>query len=254
MDAAADANVQGGHYDNALQAASAGGHEKTVQMLIDAGADVNAQGGYFGNALQAASAEGHDKTVQMLIDAGADVNAQGGDATSRTPLAHAAIFGHKGVVVTLLSNKCIDPDTQDRYGATPLSIAVRNCRAEVVKLLLGTGCVEINSRDCFGRTTLWWARKTGNADIAQLLLEYAETRHILLYESDISTEVGLTPNDGASRSCDVCTLSILEDDVYYHCEVCNGGDFDICLECYKIGGRCLEVNPKLIQNGQAKSN
>ncbi|KAI1584776.1 ankyrin repeat domain containing protein [Pyrenophora tritici-repentis] len=47
-------------------------------MLLDAGADVNAQGGDYGNALQAASAEGHEQVVKMLLDAGADVNAQGG--------------------------------------------------------------------------------------------------------------------------------------------------------------------------------
>jgi hypothetical protein len=40
-------------------------------MLMDAEADVNAQGGHFGNALQAASAEGHEKVVQMLRAAGA---------------------------------------------------------------------------------------------------------------------------------------------------------------------------------------
>ncbi len=40
-------------------------------MLMNAGANVNAQGGDYGNALQAASLGGHDKVVQMLIDAGA---------------------------------------------------------------------------------------------------------------------------------------------------------------------------------------
>ena len=54
-----------------LQAASSGGYDKVVQMLMDAGADVNAQGGGYGNALQAASERGHEKVVQMLIDAGA---------------------------------------------------------------------------------------------------------------------------------------------------------------------------------------
>lgn len=48
-------NAQGGRYGNALQAASVGGHEKVVRMLMDAGAEVNAQGGDWGNALQAAS-------------------------------------------------------------------------------------------------------------------------------------------------------------------------------------------------------
>ncbi|KAK5947991.1 hypothetical protein OHC33_010975 [Knufia fluminis] len=77
----ADVNTQGGHFGNALQAASARGHEKVVQMLLERGADVNAQAGYFGNALYAASEGGHEKAVQILVDKGADVNAQGGHKT-----------------------------------------------------------------------------------------------------------------------------------------------------------------------------
>lgn len=38
-----------------------------VQMLLDKGADVNAQGGHHGNALQAASAGGHDLAVWLLL-------------------------------------------------------------------------------------------------------------------------------------------------------------------------------------------
>jgi ankyrin repeat protein len=33
-------------YGNALQAASSGGHEAIVKLLLEKGADVNAQGGY----------------------------------------------------------------------------------------------------------------------------------------------------------------------------------------------------------------
>ena len=43
------------------------------------GADVNAEGRYYGNALQAASAEGHEIVVQLLLQKGADLNAQDGD-------------------------------------------------------------------------------------------------------------------------------------------------------------------------------
>ena len=41
-----------------------------VQMLLDKGAEVNAQGGHYDNALQAASAGGHHTVVQMLLDQG----------------------------------------------------------------------------------------------------------------------------------------------------------------------------------------
>ena len=49
-----------------------------VEMSLNEGAEVNAQGGPYGNALQAASAGGHEKVVQMLLKRGAKVNAQGG--------------------------------------------------------------------------------------------------------------------------------------------------------------------------------
>jgi ankyrin repeat domain-containing protein 50 len=42
-----------------------------MQMLTDVGADVNAEGGEYGNALAAASVGGHERVVQMLICAGA---------------------------------------------------------------------------------------------------------------------------------------------------------------------------------------
>jgi hypothetical protein len=100
LDEGADINAQGGHYGNALQAASAGGHEQVVKMLLDKGADVNAQGGHYVNALQAASAGGHEQVVRMLLDNNADVNAQGGDCGNA--LQAASLEGHEQVVKMLL--------------------------------------------------------------------------------------------------------------------------------------------------------
>ncbi|KAH7200665.1 hypothetical protein BKA60DRAFT_583016, partial [Fusarium oxysporum] len=54
-------------------------------------------------------------------------------------------------------------------------------------------------------------------------------------------------NDRISRWCDVCTLGIPQDEMFYKCGVCNGGDFDICSECYEIGGRCLGDDHRLAQ-------
>jgi hypothetical protein len=38
-----------------------------VKLLVEKGADVNAQGGHFGNALQVASEGGHEAIVKLLI-------------------------------------------------------------------------------------------------------------------------------------------------------------------------------------------
>src|SRR5271155_21020 len=48
-------NAEGGWDGNALEAASARGHKKVVQLLLEKGAYSNAQGGEYGNALHAAS-------------------------------------------------------------------------------------------------------------------------------------------------------------------------------------------------------
>ncbi|KAH7116582.1 hypothetical protein B0J13DRAFT_571237 [Dactylonectria estremocensis] len=149
--------------------------------------------------------------------------------------------------MALLSHDSVDPDQEDHYGSTPLSIAVRNCRTEIVKVLLATGQVTLDSKDRFGRTSWWWARRCGNSDIEQALLDCAEKRGIAVCDNDELIEASPISKDQTFRWCDVCTLSIPEDEVFYHCEVCNGGDFDICSECYKIGGRCLGDDHKLAQ-------
>jgi len=76
----ANVNAQGGWFGNALQAASYGDHDQVVQVLLEKGADVNAQGGYYGNALQAALSGGHDQVVQMLLEKGAKQAKLGGVA------------------------------------------------------------------------------------------------------------------------------------------------------------------------------
>jgi hypothetical protein len=74
----ADVNAEGGHYSNALQAVSARGHDKIVEVLLARGADINAEGGHYGSALQAVSSRGYNKIIELLLSRGADVNAEGG--------------------------------------------------------------------------------------------------------------------------------------------------------------------------------
>ena len=63
LEKGANINAQGGHYGNALQAASIQGRKEVVQMLVDKGANVNAQEGEYGNALQAALSESRKEVV-----------------------------------------------------------------------------------------------------------------------------------------------------------------------------------------------
>jgi hypothetical protein len=67
VDEGADVHAQGGQNGNALQAASARGHEKVVRILLDKCPEVNAQGRY-GNALYTPLEGDHEKVVQMLRD------------------------------------------------------------------------------------------------------------------------------------------------------------------------------------------
>jgi ankyrin repeat protein len=89
-------------YGNALQAASVGGHNWIVELLLGKGADINAQAEKYGSALQAASAEGNDRIVELLLGKGADVNAQGGYYGSA--LQAALVRGYDQIVELLLGS------------------------------------------------------------------------------------------------------------------------------------------------------
>ncbi|CAN9361213.1 unnamed protein product [Alternaria alternata] len=132
----AEINAQGGHYGNALQAASEGGHEQVVKTLLDAGAEVNAQGGHYGNALQAASEGGHEQVVKTLLDAGAEVNAQGGDYGNA--LQAASEGGYEQVVKTLLDAGA-KVNAQGGYYGNALQAASIGGHEQVVKMLLDAG-------------------------------------------------------------------------------------------------------------------
>lgn len=235
-----------------LSWAAANGHEPIVKLLLtEDGIDPDSRDIQHGQTpLSRAAQNGQTAVVELLLR-NAGVNSAAEDTFGRTPLAYAAKNGQDTVVMTLLSTEPFNLDPKDFYGSTPLSIAVRHGYITAIKLLLDTKRVDINVEDCFGRTSLWWARKSRNMDVTQLILDFADIKGISLRESEKSTVDGLAHSDETSKWCDVCTLSILKDDLHYGCEVCNRGDFDMCSECYKIGGRCLEGDHRLIQRGNS---
>lgn len=164
----ADVNAQGGYYGNALQAASAKGHQEVVKLLLDKGADVNAQGGASGNPLQAALAEDYQEVVKILLENGADVSAQCG--MRGYPLQAASLKGWEEIVELLL-DKGADVNTQDDsdYG-NALQAASAAGHQEVVKLLLENGA-DVNAQCGLFGYALQAASFGGYEQIVKLLFD-----------------------------------------------------------------------------------
>jgi ankyrin repeat protein len=167
LDRGADVNAQGGRFSNALPAASYGGHERVVQMLLDRGADVNSQGRYYGNALHVASFRGHAKLVQMLLDRGADVNAQGGRFSNA--LQAAADRGHERVVQMLL-DRAADVNAQGGRFDNALEAASYRGHERVVQMLLDWGA-DVNARGGRFDNALQAASEGGHERLVEMLLD-----------------------------------------------------------------------------------
>jgi len=165
----ADANAQGGAYGTALTAASLEGHEKIVQILLNEKVNVNAQGGdYYGTALAAASAGGHEKIVQILLNEKADVNARG-ECIYSTALAAASENGHEKIVQILLNEKA-DVNAQGGAYATALTAASAGGHEKIVQILLNEKA-DVNARGGgVYSTALAAASAGGHEKIVQILL------------------------------------------------------------------------------------
>lgn len=172
------------------------------------------------------------------------------DTCGMTLLIMAIKCGHLDIVKSLLQCPEIDPDLADSYGTTPLSLATRivpclHC-LELVRLLLGTGRVSVASKDCFGRTPLWWARRARNRDVEALLMEYDGQMDVSEVSGEISQKGRFQSDcEDSDVYCDICYGTMkrgnYECTSRYKCQRCNGGDCDICEECYDAGGRCLDT-------------
>lgn len=163
--AGADVNVRGGENGTALAAASFGGHERIVHLLLDANADVNAQAGHFKAALQGASYNGHERVAALLIDRGANVNVEG---RFGSPLQAAARFGHTNLISILLK-KGADINRQGSRFHTPLQEAARWGQDKTVAFFLDHGA-NIDARAEDFSTALQVASSNDHAAVVQILV------------------------------------------------------------------------------------
>jgi ankyrin repeat protein len=161
----ADVNTQGGMYGSALQAASAGGHDWIAELLLGHGANANAQGGRYGSALQAASVGGHDRIVELLLGQGADVNVQSGYYGSA--LQEASVRGHDRIAELLLGHGADVNAQGGRYGSA-LQAASVGGHDRTVELLLGHGA-DVNVQGGYYGSALQAASAEGHDRIVELL-------------------------------------------------------------------------------------
>ncbi|KAH0169431.1 purine and uridine phosphorylase, partial [Aureobasidium melanogenum] len=154
-------------YGSALGAASYGGHENIVQMLLDRGAAAKVKGDEYGSALRTASRAGHVKIVDMLLDRGGDANVV--DEDYGNSLHAASKAGHVEMVHVLLA-RCLEVNVYGRWYYRALQAASRAGHVEIVQTLLDRRSdVSLNDED-YGNA-LHAASKAGHVKTVQILLQ-----------------------------------------------------------------------------------
>ncbi|KAI0546378.1 hypothetical protein F4679DRAFT_557746 [Xylaria curta] len=256
-----------------LASAAANGHVNIVKLLLDNGAGSNTTT-WLGPVLNKAVEFGHIdviklflrrnhsvesvdhlgcsllsnavqcrrlKIVKYLLRRGASPESK--DITGRSPLFFAALTGNVVLFDIIFSESSDSVNTRDVYGSTILSVAVRHGHVDLVARILSRPETILNSSDSFGRPVSFWAN---TPSIFQNITETAAKRGVLLEKPNSTAPIRL-PETFGQLTCDVCTLRIAKELVYYHCDICAGGDFDICEDCYALGALCVGGTHELVQ-------
>jgi len=228
-----------------LYTASSHGHLRIVEFLYNHGADtdIHQPTKYGRTPLAAASDFGHLEVVKFLYEHGASFEVE--DSCGRTPLFLASVRGHVEILRELFSYGAV-VNTKDRYGSTPIFSTVKNGHQLAVDWFFDIQGASLQLKDGFGHTLLWWAKRCGKTRIADSLIRLAQIRGIELCENDLAVEPSSMSMGETSGRCDACTRLISVSSAFHHCRICNVGNFDICLECFEMGTRCLNNSHELI--------
>ncbi|WP_193169966.1 ankyrin repeat domain-containing protein [Nisaea nitritireducens] len=155
----------------ALDFASAPGHTKAVELLLEAGADPNSESmPDTGSPLHMASGNGKASTVQVLLNGGANPNL-GTISDGSTPLMVASEMNHKDVVALLLDRGANPNLVTTDDGQTALMAASYFGHQDVVSILLEHGADPNSAKSSAASTALLNASIQGYEQVVELLLE-----------------------------------------------------------------------------------
>jgi ankyrin repeat protein len=228
------------------------GSLKSVLALLQAGFSLDVTNTYGGTPLHVACEQRDINVANALIENREIIDAK--DFDGRTAFFWACGMGRLEVVRCLRSAGASTKE-RDKFGSTPLSVAVRNGHERIAAILLDIEDTLTDNSDMFGRDLLWWAARSGNQQIIHLLymkmlerMQEIRQEHTQEYNATICDDVtsSLSIHQGKSaKVCDVCIRYIQDTQPRYRCHTCNGGDFDICLDCHKLGARCRSSTHEL---------
>ncbi|OXV07870.1 hypothetical protein Egran_04368 [Elaphomyces granulatus] len=193
LDQGADVNAKGGLYEYPILAASRGGHQVVVQLLVEAGANVRAEDSQGTTALHWAAGKGSEAVIwgvergerlyrdishiergdeevaRLLVGNGASINACQHDG--QTPLHCAAKGGREtAAIAQLLLASGGDASMTDSKGATPLHQAASCGNDMMVRLLIENGA-DVNTKGGNGFTALYTAARKGRDTTVRTLID-----------------------------------------------------------------------------------
>jgi ankyrin repeat protein len=226
LDKKADFNTQGGDYGNALQAASAKGHQAVIELLLEKGANINTQEGNYSNALQIASINGHQAVVELLLEKGANINIRGGDYGNA--LQAASVGGYQAVVELLLEKGANINARGGNYGNALQGASAQGHQA-VIELLLEKGA-NINARGGDYGNALQAASAGGYQAAVKLFLAKG---------ADVNAKGGIYRNDSlqmASANGHQAVVELLLANGANFNAQAEGGNYDNALQAASING------------------
>ncbi|KAJ6180200.1 hypothetical protein N7519_010661 [Penicillium mononematosum] len=243
LDRGADPNTRDRGGQTPLICATESNAKSVMQLLLKRGVELEIKDHEGRTALSLAAG---NRSTELLLENGADINTE--DNLGRGVVFHAASENTYAYLTDLFtSTKIRNVHQPDRYGRTPLHVATALGNLLSVSALLKSDGVDCEAQDEFGRTALSDAIMRKKFDTVKVLETFSETRSQVTVESMVEP----TSQRNTTICCDVCMAYVLEGEAFYHCDTCDGANFDICEVCYYVGARCLDRSHKMeLRHGQ----